>query len=133
MTLPTDLPTLTKGHGTGNDFLLFTDTEGTGELSPDVVAAITNRHTGIGADGLIRAVPTALVDPAALHYNQTQTFVYVVGPDNRLAVRPVELGARLGNLFIAKSGLKPGDRAVAAGNPLLRPGVPVRVLGEATR
>ena len=77
--------------------------------------------------------PVALVDPAALHYNQTQTFVYVVGPDNRLAVRPVELGARLGNLFIAKSGLKPGDRAVAAGNPLLRPGVPVRVLGEATR
>ena len=65
MTLPTDLPTLTKGHGTGNDFLLFTDTEGTGELSAEAVAAITNRHTGIGADGLLRAVPAALVDPAA--------------------------------------------------------------------
>ena len=65
MTLPTDLPTLTKGHGTGNDFLLFTDTEGTGELPPEAVAAIADRHTGIGADGLIRAVPTALVDPAA--------------------------------------------------------------------
>lgn len=79
------------------------------------------------------AEPVALVDPAALHYNQTRTFVYVVGPDSRLAVRPVELGAQLGNLFIAKSGLKPGDRTVAAGNPLLRPGAPVRILEENAR
>lgn len=77
--------------------------------------------------------PVALVDPAALHYNQTQTFVYVVGPDSRLAVRPVELGARLGNLFIAKSGLKPGDRGRRRRESAAAARVPVRVLGEATR
>ena len=65
MTLPTPLPTLTKGHGTGNDFLLYTDADGTGELPPDTVAAIADRHTGFGADGVIRAVPTELVDPQA--------------------------------------------------------------------
>lgn len=65
MTLPTDLPTLTKGHGTGNDFLLYTDTAGTGELTADAVAAIADRHTGFGADGVIRAVPAELTDPQA--------------------------------------------------------------------
>ena len=65
MTLPTALPTLTKGHGTGNDFLLYTDTEGTAELGPEAVVAIAHRHTGFGADGVIRAVPAALVDPGA--------------------------------------------------------------------
>jgi diaminopimelate epimerase len=46
----------TKGHGTGNDFVLFADPEGDIELSPEQIAAICDRHFGIGADGLIRAV-----------------------------------------------------------------------------
>lgn len=46
----------TKGHGTGNDFVMVEDQEGTIELSPDHVRALTDRHLGIGADGLIRVV-----------------------------------------------------------------------------
>jgi diaminopimelate epimerase len=46
----------TKGHGTGNDFVLFTDPGGEIDLSPEQVAAICDRHFGVGADGILRAV-----------------------------------------------------------------------------
>lgn len=45
-----------KGHGTGNDFLLIPDPEGRIELDADLVARICDRHFGVGADGLIRAI-----------------------------------------------------------------------------
>ena len=46
----------TKGHGTGNDFVLILDAEGKLELSAAMIAAICDRHFGVGADGLIRVV-----------------------------------------------------------------------------
>lgn len=46
----------TKGHGTGNDFVLITDPDGELEIGPDDVRTSCDRHRGIGADGLIRAV-----------------------------------------------------------------------------
>ena len=48
--------TLTKGHGTGNDFVLLEDPEGSLDLDPASVAQLCDRRFGIGADGLIRAV-----------------------------------------------------------------------------
>ena len=47
----------TKGHGTGNDFVLIADPDGSRELTAEQVVAITDRHRGVGADGVIRAVP----------------------------------------------------------------------------
>ena len=49
----------TKGHGTGNDFVLFADPDGQVELSEAQIAAICDRHFGVGADGIIRAVRSA--------------------------------------------------------------------------
>jgi diaminopimelate epimerase len=46
----------TKGQGTGNDFVLFSDPEGEHELSPTQIAAVCDRRFGVGADGVIRAV-----------------------------------------------------------------------------
>jgi diaminopimelate epimerase len=46
----------TKGHGTGNDFVLFTDPDGDVTLSAAQLAVIADRHFGVGADGIIRAV-----------------------------------------------------------------------------
>lgn len=46
----------TKGHGTGNDFVLVLDAEGDLSLSKTQIAKICDRHFGIGADGLIRVV-----------------------------------------------------------------------------
>jgi len=48
--------TFTKGHGTGNDFVLVLDAEGALSLSKSQIAKICDRHFGIGADGLIRVV-----------------------------------------------------------------------------
>jgi len=47
-----------KGHGTGNDFVLVADPEGTHTFDAHQAAALCDRHQGIGADGLIRAVPS---------------------------------------------------------------------------
>jgi diaminopimelate epimerase len=49
----------TKGHGTGNDFILIFDEHGQIEISQEQVALMCDRHFGIGADGLIRVTPTA--------------------------------------------------------------------------
>lgn len=49
----------TKGHGTGNDFILVLDEHGQLDLTASQVAKMCDRHFGIGADGLIRVTPTA--------------------------------------------------------------------------
>lgn len=46
----------TKGHGTGNDFVLMADPPGALDLTPTTIARLCDRHLGIGADGLLRAV-----------------------------------------------------------------------------
>ena len=46
----------TKGHGTGNDFVFFADPDGDIDLTPVQLAAIADRHFGVGGDGVIRAV-----------------------------------------------------------------------------
>ncbi len=48
-----------KGHGTGNDFLILPDPDGALVLSPELVARLCDRRTGLGADGILRAVPVA--------------------------------------------------------------------------
>lgn len=46
----------TKGHGTGNDFVIVADPDGVLALSDDQVAALCDRRFGIGADGTLRVV-----------------------------------------------------------------------------
>ncbi|MCW2808404.1 MAG: diaminopimelate epimerase [Marmoricola sp.] len=56
-----------KGHGTENDFVLVPDANGQMELTPGQVAALCDRRSGIGGDGVIRVVRTdASDDPAAV-------------------------------------------------------------------
>jgi diaminopimelate epimerase len=43
----------TKMHGLGNDFILIDNFNGKIKLTKDQVSLLCNRHTGIGADGLI--------------------------------------------------------------------------------
>jgi diaminopimelate epimerase len=47
-----------KAHGTGNDFVVLVDPDDTYPLEPAVVAALCDRYTGLGADGVIRVVAT---------------------------------------------------------------------------
>lgn len=55
----------TKGHGTGNDFVLFADPDGDVDLTPAQVAAICDRHFGVGADGILRAVRSKSIPEGA--------------------------------------------------------------------
>jgi diaminopimelate epimerase len=54
----------TKGHGTGNDFVLIPDPEGDLDLSDDQVAVLCDRRFGIGADGILRVVRATALDGA---------------------------------------------------------------------
>jgi diaminopimelate epimerase len=55
----------TKGQGTGNDFVLFADPDGEVDLAPAQLAAISDRHFGIGADGVLRAVRSRSIPEGA--------------------------------------------------------------------
>ncbi|MFF8818366.1 diaminopimelate epimerase [Leucobacter sp. NPDC015123] len=57
--------TFTKGHGTGNDFVLFTDPDGEVDLTPERVKFLCDRRFGIGADGVIRAVRSRAIPEGA--------------------------------------------------------------------
>jgi diaminopimelate epimerase len=46
----------TYGHGTENDFLLLFDPENQTSVTPQAIAAMCNRESGIGADGFIKII-----------------------------------------------------------------------------
>ncbi|MCH1867574.1 diaminopimelate epimerase [Nocardioides sp. CFH 31398] len=52
-----------KGHGTENDFVLLPDHDGVvhGDLDPTRVARLCDRRAGIGGDGVIRVVRSAVL------------------------------------------------------------------------
>ena len=55
----------TKGHGTGNDFVLYFDPNGERPLTPAQIAKICDRHFGIGADGVIRVIKSQALPAGA--------------------------------------------------------------------
>jgi diaminopimelate epimerase len=50
-------PVFLKGHGTENDFVVVLDPDGTHGLTPGQVRDLCDRRRGLGADGVLRAVP----------------------------------------------------------------------------
>ena len=63
-----------------------------------------------------------LVPQAAVNQQQGTYQVTVVGTDNRAQLRTVEVGPRVGPLWVITSGLKPGERVVAVGAEKARNG-----------
>ncbi|MFD4959254.1 diaminopimelate epimerase [Microbacterium sp. NPDC058389] len=55
----------TKGHGTGNDFVIVPDPDGALDLSDDQVAVLCDRRFGIGGDGILRVVRAAAIAEGA--------------------------------------------------------------------
>src|SRR6478752_2568741 len=55
----------TKGHGTGNDFVILPDPDGTLDLTDDQVAVLCDRRFGIGGDGILRVVRTSAIAEGA--------------------------------------------------------------------
>jgi membrane fusion protein (multidrug efflux system) len=56
-----------------------------------------------------------LVPQAAVNQQQGTYQVTVVGSDNRAQFRTVEVGPRVGTLWVITSGLKLGERVMVAG------------------
>ncbi len=68
----------------------------------------------------------ALVVPAvALQRGPAGAFVYVVGGDMTVSMRPVQVDLTQGEVAILAGGLRPGDRVVTDGQNQLRPGARV--------
>ncbi len=87
----------TKGHGTGNDFVILPDPDGALDLTPELVAAICDRRRGLGGDGVLRVVRAAKhADGAALageaewfmdYWNSDGSFAEMCGNGARVFVR----------------------------------------------
>ncbi len=80
-----------------------------------------------GQFGRIRAMTAfnrnaLLVPQRAVSELQGRDQIAVVGSDNKIGVRTVEMGDRVGEMWIVNSGLKPGERVVSEGTSKVRDG-----------
>lgn len=72
--------------------------------------------------------PNAIIVPqTAVMQGQKGNFVYVVGSDNKVAVRPVKAGAWYKTYWIIQDGLKEGDAVIVDGVNKVGPGSEVQV------
>jgi len=84
-----------------------------------------------GQYGKVRAVVSErkgalMVPQPAVTEMQGSYEVAVVGPDDRVAIRPVKVGERVGTRWVIEEGLKPGEHVVVVGQQMLRPGLTVQ-------
>ena len=66
-----------------------------------------------------------LVPQRAVTEVQGKYLVAVVGADNKVDIRPVVVGERIGSEWIISKGLQPGEQVIAEGTQKVRPGATV--------
>jgi multidrug efflux system membrane fusion protein len=75
---------------------------------------------------LLTTRKAALTVPAvAVQRGPKGAFIYVVGADQKAAMKPVEVGEQQGDLVIIQRGVDEGDKVVVDGQSQLRPGAAV--------
>ncbi|MGN6206849.1 diaminopimelate epimerase [Humibacter sp.] len=103
-----------KGHGAGNDFVLFADPEGVIELTAAQIALICDRHFGVGADGVIRAVKSSAIPEGAIALSEDPTAEWFMDYHNADGT-PAEMcgnGIRVFTRYLIDGGfahLQPGQ------------------------
>ncbi|MEU8637343.1 diaminopimelate epimerase [Amycolatopsis sp. NPDC048633] len=104
-----------KGHGTQNDFVLLPDPAGRLDLTEARVAALCDRHRGLGADGVLRIVRAAALGEASegewfMDYrNADGSIAEMCGNGTRVFARYlVESGLETEGEFVI--GTRAGDR-----------------------
>ena len=93
-----------KGHGTMNDFVVFADPEGAFDPSPAEVRFLCDRRAGVGADGVLRAVPGRFVDGRS--GDPHAWFMDYRNADGSLA-EMCGNGVRVFLIFLKRAGLVP--------------------------
>ncbi len=83
-----------------------------------------------GQYGRVRATTSVekgamLVPQRAVTEMQGKYLVAVVGADNKVDIRPVTVGERVGTEWVITKGLQPGETVIAEGTQKVRPGVTV--------
>nr|MDT0657041.1 diaminopimelate epimerase [Micromonospora sp. DSM 115978] len=94
----------TKGHGTGNDFVILPDPDGRLALDPALVAAVCDRRRGIGADGVLRVVRAAKHPDAVGLAGQAEWFMDYWNADGSSA-EMCGNGVRVFTRYLTASGL----------------------------
>jgi len=97
-----------KGHGTGNDFVIVPDVDGSLDVTPEQVRALCDRHRGIGGDGILRVVPTALASEVSLQAGEARWFMDYRNADGSLA-EMCGNGARVFARYLREAGLESTD------------------------
>ena len=103
----------------------------TGTIVIDALFPNPDKLLKPGQFGRVRAVveerPDAILVPQqAVQEIQGQKSVLVVGAEDKVALRTVTLGERIGDLTIVARGLEPGERVIVEGIQKVRPGMQVK-------
>ena len=100
----------TKMHGAGNDYV-FIDSRGLSEDWPSLAVAMSDRHTGIGSDGIILALPSERADLRMRMFNADGSEGEMCGNGIRCLV---DFAPAQGLLF---GGVLPSSRRDGGGGP----------------
>lgn len=120
-----------KGHGTGNDFVVLTDLDGSLGVTPELVVALCDRRRGLGGDGVLVVTRTEAHAEVADQAPLAPYFMDYRNADGSVA-QMCGNGARVFVAHLLDSGLvEPGRfriatrggvrpvRADAAGGPIV--------------
>jgi membrane fusion protein (multidrug efflux system) len=104
----------------------------TGSIRYEVIFPNPGNNLRPGQFGKVRFVADmkkgAMVVPQeAVNELQGNYQVAVVDQNNKVSIRPVKMGERIGAMWEVTEGLKPGDRVVVQGGQKVREGAPVTV------
>jgi membrane fusion protein (multidrug efflux system) len=72
-----------------------------------------------------------LIPQASVQENQLGNFVLVIDDKNQVVTRHVDMGRRMGAMWVVNGGLKDGERIVIEGLQKVRPGVEVNPVEKA--
>ena len=82
----------------------------------------------VNATLVLREHPDAILVPSqAVQTGQQGSFVFVVQPNMKAAIRPIVIGESIGNETVVTSGLKAGETVVTDGQLRLIPGATVTI------
>jgi diaminopimelate epimerase len=102
-----------KGHGTGNDFVILPDHEGTLDVSAELVARLCDRHRGIGGDGVLRVVRTAAAGDQGAAGQSAEWFMDYRNADGSVA-EMCGNGVRVFARYLLDEGLAAGPELPVA-------------------